>query len=606
MKTLFRKIRRSIGMNLNSTVASNVAIMLAAVQSLSEKQVLGAFKNCASCLTFTESRLPAAQQAELLKTRQHALIGRKALADTSLSGKMDSVKVLQEASEHDPKLVFITRKLILGAQEAEDNARMITQEKLSSLHATEEQNFARLVRKDTAKQQKTEIQLEQKQLTAQKHMETVAKYRKWLEETAPALIVKKLQAQREATKLYEDKKEWFAKRENSALHGQQIAEAKDKVAKFPDNKSAKAALTKLSRGLELFKTKMDKKCNAYSAFMKTVQKREQHVQDLVKKVGVDELNQIQAAAALANDTHRTDPTLWDVGGSWGGLPNAIQVKVPQFLGAANQILVDFVKTDAPDTNQMLQLQHLLRGRYHYHRKRHLGALLPGPRKQRVASSHVWKFVEGNINAVTVLLAASEKIDWKSLETALQNQDVKSTVLVTNTFKWQPVNQAQTSVVGSYLYFDTNAKQHVRSGYAVRANGLYGRKVEHDKARKQGDSLFYRTYGTERKWSDLRMQMFTAFGADSEDIGDLLHWPYESKTAIRSNKWYDVHDTLAGDVMLKRKCAQRKMAAYLFELVGELLLGTDNCVSGAPGFEGPLGWFNKAAPTRPVLDIALLQ
>jgi hypothetical protein len=87
-----------------------------------------------------------------------------------------------------------------------------------------------------------------------------------------------------------------------------------------------------------------------------------------------------------------------------------------------------------------------------------------------------------------------------------------------------------------------------------------------------------------------MQVFMAFSVTSTRVGDLLHWPQVTKKSIQSGRWYNPRDALQGDVLEKKASAQRKMAAYLFELVGELLLGTDNCVSENPGFESPLGWF----------------
>jgi hypothetical protein len=125
-------------------------------------------------------------------------------------------------------------------------------------------------------------------------------------------------------------------------------------------------------------------------------------------------------------------------------------------------------------------------------------------------------------------------------------------------------------MGSYLYYDTVTNKHIHSGFAVRPDGLASCKTEHS---KRSDASV--------------MQSFMSFPIDSDTVGTLLHWSLKTKQALQNSTWYVTESSLQSDVLSQKRCAQRKMAAYLFALTGELLLGTAHGSSESAGFEGPL-------------------
>ena len=69
-----------------------------------------------------------------------------------------------------------------------------------------------------------------------------------------------------------------------------------------------------------------------------------------------------------------------------------------------------------------------------------------------------------------------------------------------------------------------------------------------------------------------------------DLVSLLWWPDTLIARMRkSGKWKGNREWEDGIAYMA------DMVAYFFELVCDLLLDADECVSLGPGFEGPLGW-----------------
>ena len=186
---------------------------------------------------------------------------------------------------------------------------------------------------------------------------------------------------------------------------------------------------------------------------------------------------------------------------------------------------------------------------------------------------------------------------------LTHADDKVSLLTCVPTRWlDAAPHAQLS--GTYIHFDDEAVRVVRSGKAVRTDGIGGREKDHKKAARcltseTAKSKFYSTYPTTAtedggsSWGDLRQCVAFAFDmrdkektnviCASERSKGILVWPKLDRKSINEIKF-------AGASTLEAK--QLHMVGYLFELGYDLMIAPSANVSESAGFETPLGIFGS--------------
>lgn len=138
--------------------------------------------------------------------------------------------------------------------------------------------------------------------------------------------------------------------------------------------------------------------------------------------------------------------------------------------------------------------------------------------------------------------------------------------------------------GSYLQWDRKKKVWRRSGFSAR---IFGRNKEHTSPsyRRGQDSHFYQFYVRDGvDYFEDEIETYLGFACNPKQIQSavsLLQWDDETLAKLDAGKWGGKRYTLEK----RKEC----MVGYLMELVGDLLLDTNDCLSEAPGFEGPLGY-----------------
>ena len=164
----------------------------------------------------------------------------------------------------------------------------------------------------------------------------------------------------------------------------------------------------------------------------------------------------------------------------------------------------------------------------------------------------------------------------------------------------------TALEGSYLYWDCNNQEWIRSGKAVGSN-FNKRHAQHANGSKltttaSQKSKFYTSYPSKHvqlvdqharrgKFEDLQMCVGICFKKimkfklidDFETNGGIYHFDKES------NKRIDCVRFAGNDSRLQQK--QMHMLGHLWELCFDLCLAPSANISGNPGFETPLGIFS---------------
>jgi hypothetical protein len=168
---------------------------------------------------------------------------------------------------------------------------------------------------------------------------------------------------------------------------------------------------------------------------------------------------------------------------------------------------------------------------------------------------------------------------------------------TNILKKSP---ASISFEGCYLYYFESERVWIRSG-KVTGRSFEARHKEHrngSKLRTLADmaSNFYSTYPSESVKDENKpkrivdfeqLKLFSAFAFDRNskkhkqlyEVGDgaIFDWNQDILKRL-------------GEVNLQEK--QLTLLSYLFELLYDLALSSNWNASRSPGFETPLGWFEK--------------
>jgi hypothetical protein len=138
--------------------------------------------------------------------------------------------------------------------------------------------------------------------------------------------------------------------------------------------------------------------------------------------------------------------------------------------------------------------------------------------------------------------------------------------------------------GNYLQWDKKKKIWRRSGFSAR---ILRRKKEHYSVsyRRNQVSKFYSTYVRDGiDYFEEEIETYLGFACSPKEMQSaisLLRWDEETLAKLEAGKWGARSYTLEK----RKEC----MVGYLMELVGELLLDPADCLSEAPGFEGPLGY-----------------
>lgn len=219
---------------------------------------------------------------------------------------------------------------------------------------------------------------------------------------------------------------------------------------------------------------------------------------------------------------------------------------------------------------------------------------------------VWKWVALCVPHVCgMIVRAGHSLPYQDLQCA----KIDDSLLSADTSKFIPVeaDSGYAQLQGCYLYYHESKFKWVRSGKVCGLSTFIRRHEEHTSNSKAPSidprsSHFYQQYPHPQSpdaqketragvFTDLRQYVGIGFNRQDAELltldraqGGVLEWPANIIDMVNKSGLGPRGATLAEKKL--------EMAAYLFELVYDLMIADRDNVSGNPGFEALIGYYGE--------------